>query len=101
MPILVAPLKNSTLATLPPTAVAFAASGIVAGAVNVAPFVGDVSVTVGGALPVTVMFTAVDVPETPRASTAVAVSDSGPPLGVGQTNWYGAVVAVPIFVAPA
>ena len=46
-PSLVAPLKNSTLATVPSASAAFAASEIFAGEVKLAPLDGEVSDTVG------------------------------------------------------
>ena len=50
-PSLVEPLKNSTFATVPSTSEAVAARLTVAGAGNVAPFAGCVSVTLGAEFP--------------------------------------------------
>src|SRR2546422_527713 len=71
-PSLVAPWKNSTLATLP-SSVAVAEIGNCAGAVKVAPLAGLVMLTAGGLL--TVMFTAADVVVKPRLSVALAVRE--------------------------
>src|SRR5207237_6757716 len=49
VPIDAAPLKNSTFETVPSLSDAVALSEIVAGSLYVAPFTGDVNVTVGRA----------------------------------------------------
>src|SRR5205085_2184644 len=63
LPITVTPERKSTWATVPSESDAVAASAIVAGAVNVAPFAGLVSATAGGWFPAgfTVIVTAADV----------------------------------------
>ena len=50
VPSNVAPLKNSTLLTVPSLSLALALSGIVAGEENVAPLAGPVNDTLGGVL---------------------------------------------------
>jgi hypothetical protein len=64
---LAAPLRNSTLVTVPSMSDAVAARPIVAGAANVAPFAGCVSVTLGGESPWMAIMLAKE--GTPLAST--------------------------------
>ena len=76
-PSFVAPLKNSTLLTEPFASLALAAIVTEAGAVKVAPLVGEVRLTTGGVLPpvvVAVMVTAEEVVVAPWLSVATAVS---------------------------
>ena len=71
-PSFAAPLKNSTFATVPSASDAVAARLTVAGAVKVAPFIGEVRFAVGSAL--TVIWTPALVVLAPRLSVARAVS---------------------------
>jgi hypothetical protein len=75
----------------PEAAVAVAASEIVAGAWNVAPFVGAVSETVGGST--TVMETGFEVFVLPPLSATFAVSEYVPGAGGTHDTEYGDVVS--------
>ena len=69
------PCRNSTLATVPSESDAVASRRTVASAVNVAPFAGEVSVTVGGTFGgTTVIVTGADVVAPLRLSVATAVN---------------------------
>ena len=73
-----------------------------AGAVNVAPPLGEVSDTVGGALLAgfTVTLTAVDVVVAPALSRATAVSEYVPAAALLQVAVYGLLESLAISVDP-
>jgi hypothetical protein len=76
VPIFFVPLRNATLVMASSADVAVAERRRVAGAISIGPFLGAAeSVTVGAGSCVTVIATAEDVAEAPKASFATAVME--------------------------
>src|SRR6267378_244454 len=94
----VVPWKYSTLAMEPSVSATWTMSGMFAGALKAALLLGLISVTLGSEFTITV--TAADVALAPRLSVAVAVRLRSPAAALLRVTLYGALVAVPIRVAP-
>ena len=93
------PLKNSTFVMLPFASDADAVMVIVAGAVNEAPFNGEVMLVIGNELP-TEIFTEDDVVVAPPLSVAFAVRTYDPAAALLHAKVYGELVSSPNFVEP-
>src|ERR1044071_6576036 len=101
MPREEAPLKNSTWLTEPSLSDAVAAKVNEAGAVNTAPLLGLLMVTVGVALLTTLTVMAAEVVDAPWSSVALTVRVYVPALTLFQGKLYGLVVSSPSLLAPS
>src|SRR5206468_6373743 len=92
------PSKKSTRLTVPSTSEAVAVIVMFLGASKLALFVGELIVTAGCALIVTM--TGLDIVVLPKLSLALALREEVPAGGFVQVSAYGRLVASPIlFVA--